>query len=164
VSHGGWVSHERKKERTVNFKNNFHISEKRQIVEKWKLIFHIKCGCWSAGWVLIDWCCFYYFLRNSLVALLEALFAQYSKSKSIQTVLFALVRNLKFFQFCQAIKHAKPFKQKQMWCDGICWGRFSFSSFFLFALGEDNNVWVVMLPEILRHVRKQDLEIYEFCW
>jgi len=24
---------------------------------------------------LIDWCCFYYFLRNSLVALLEALFA-----------------------------------------------------------------------------------------
>ena len=26
---------------------------------------------------LFDWCCFYYFLRNSLVALLEALFAQY---------------------------------------------------------------------------------------
>ena len=26
---------------------------------------------------LIDWCCFYYFLRNSLVALLEALFARY---------------------------------------------------------------------------------------
>jgi len=25
---------------------------------------------------LIDWCCFYYFLRNSLVALLEALFAR----------------------------------------------------------------------------------------
>jgi len=24
---------------------------------------------------MIDWCCFYYFLRNSLVALLEALFA-----------------------------------------------------------------------------------------
>ena len=24
----------------------------------------------------IDWCCFYYFLRNSLVALLEALFAR----------------------------------------------------------------------------------------
>jgi len=27
------------------------------------------------GW-RIDWCCFYYFLRNSLVALLEALFAR----------------------------------------------------------------------------------------
>jgi len=25
--------------------------------------------------IVIDWCCFYYFLRNSLVALLEALFA-----------------------------------------------------------------------------------------
>ena len=25
---------------------------------------------------IFDWCCFYYFLRNSLVALLEALFAQ----------------------------------------------------------------------------------------
>ena len=28
------------------------------------------------GAVTIDWCCFYYFLRNSLVALLEALFAR----------------------------------------------------------------------------------------
>ena len=27
---------------------------------------------------MIDWCCFYYFLRNSLVALLEALFARYT--------------------------------------------------------------------------------------
>jgi len=26
--------------------------------------------------LMIDWCCFYYFLRNSLVALLEALFAR----------------------------------------------------------------------------------------
>jgi len=32
------------------------------------------------GWQppFFDWCCFYYFLRNSLVALLEALFAQVS--------------------------------------------------------------------------------------
>ena len=28
----------------------------------------------------IDWCCFYYFLRNSLVALLEALFARQQTS------------------------------------------------------------------------------------
>jgi len=30
----------------------------------------------SRNTFLIDWCCFYYFLRNSLVALLEALFAR----------------------------------------------------------------------------------------
>jgi len=29
----------------------------------------------------IDWCCFYYFLRNSLVALLEALFARNTTCK-----------------------------------------------------------------------------------
>jgi len=36
--------------------------------------------CWHitqvSGTSHIDWCCFYYFLRNSLVALLEALFAR----------------------------------------------------------------------------------------
>jgi len=30
----------------------------------------------SANCVFFDWCCFYYFLRNSLVALLESLFAR----------------------------------------------------------------------------------------
>ena len=39
-------------------------------------------GLWSPWkWICrvsqtVDWCCFYYFLRNSLVALLEALFAR----------------------------------------------------------------------------------------
>jgi len=35
----------------------------------------------------IDWCCFYYFIRNSLVALLEALHAQKSASKERETLI-----------------------------------------------------------------------------
>jgi len=33
-------------------------------------------GCWPESGRAIDWWCFYYFIRNSLVALLEALFAR----------------------------------------------------------------------------------------
>ena len=34
------------------------------------------CSVWS-----VDWCCFHYFVRNSLVALLEALFAKVGQPK-----------------------------------------------------------------------------------
>jgi len=39
----------------------------------------VICVPWQGPWQMsqgVDWCCFYYFLRNSLVALLEALFAR----------------------------------------------------------------------------------------
>ena len=42
----------------------------------------------------IDWCCFYYFLRNSLVALLEALFARVSTARDVVTVLLAFAEYL----------------------------------------------------------------------
>jgi len=39
----------------------------------------------SVRYPLIDWCCFYYFLRNTLVALLEALFARHYVCGGITT-------------------------------------------------------------------------------
>jgi len=38
--------------------------------------------------VSIDWCCFYYFVRNSLVALLEALYARYLCVDSIYIFMY----------------------------------------------------------------------------
>ena len=81
-------------------------------------------------------------------------------------VFVALVRKLKFFQICQEMKHAKPFKQKSK-CDATVYVGLVFLSAlsFSFALSKDDAaVYVAALPEILRICRKQDLEIYGFCW
>jgi len=75
-------------------------------------IFVWECwGIWGAwtSWILctfashtslpassdIDWCCFYYFLRNSLVALLEALFARIPLTLG-RNLLFWLEKNRDF--------------------------------------------------------------------
>jgi len=57
------------------------------------------------GWVeLIDWCCFYYFVRNSLVALLEALCARISSLDSWISVF------PEFFLLCVCARSlTKPF-------------------------------------------------------
>jgi len=52
----------------------------------------MSCFPWSRLTLPIDWCCFYYFLRNSLVALLEALFAR--KNKSALRAVFWRSRNV----------------------------------------------------------------------
>ena len=53
-----------------------------------------SCRCILFICTVLDWCCFYYFLRNSLVALLEALFARISllHARVLQVVLNTCMR------------------------------------------------------------------------
>jgi len=79
---------------TCSFRSSIS-AEKRQFKSKWiwdnltlnipsskgsKLLFPVikanKIKISPSHFLSVDWCCFYYFLRNSLVALLEALFAR----------------------------------------------------------------------------------------
>jgi len=54
-------------------------AEARSVPSRFRSIHIMVNGTWPLSpSINIDWCCFYYFLRNSLVALLEALFAHYS--------------------------------------------------------------------------------------
>ena len=62
------------------------------------------------NWTESDWCCFYYFLRNSLVALLEALFALNNRLPTVTLRLYqrhesqaeSLVYHHKSFKYLRA--------------------------------------------------------------
>ena len=66
-------------------------------------ILSVKAPYFSICW-LIDWCCFYYLVRNSLVALLKALCAQMFSLDSWISVFF-----WDFFGFVCARSLTKPF-------------------------------------------------------
>jgi len=56
----------------------------------------VDVGVWFAArgsHELIDWCCFYYFVRNSLVALLEALCARIFLFRFVNVVFFSEKKN-----------------------------------------------------------------------
>jgi len=72
-----------------------------------------KCGwpsvksCWiRTDMSSFDWCCFYYFIRNSLVALLEALFARiFCRSEVLVYYHFFVL----FFVYAESLSSTKTF-------------------------------------------------------
>jgi len=90
---------------------------------------HTQMSCQLRHWnmyqthdFVFDWCCFYYFLRNSLVALLEALFARSISSQNLISkrefeILYGSWRYIKEFEktaknarmcICGSLQHSCP--------------------------------------------------------